>query len=370
MSPNPRLEDLRAEWQAACATLIDDCAREVLVQLPGASPLPGLPEDKRLAQVAAAVGQGVRDCAGRRVLPRCLDWLREQGHWAGGEGADALARVELIAALQHAPAFAPRWPQPEPLPLLRSWALAAGCGAAVGMVLLTPLSLLVLGQREVGLFLGGALGAAGLVTLVGALARAPALRGAIQYGLAASGFGALVGGVWTSLRGGSAGWLRASLSLLAVALVVLLARPRAGAAPADLGTELQGPLREHLRHVADLVLAWCWAHPDRQPARPVEPAPAAALPGAVCDTLADLQAQLAAGGAGDDWREAVEGLLQRFEEDGYAWRAVPTGTPFEEAMREDFDTFGLVRPGEPVRTRRAALRHSGRLLRRGELRRA
>jgi hypothetical protein len=179
------------------------------------------------------------------------------------------------------------------------------------------------------------------------------------------------GGVWAYWRGGSAGWLRASVGLLAVSLVVLLARPRTGAARADFGRKLQGPLREHLRHVADLVLAWCWAHPDRQPPQVAESVRGGALPGTVWDTLTDLQAQLTAGGgAGDDWREAVEELLQRFEEDGYAWQAVPPGTPFDEAMREDFHTFGLIGTGQPVRTRRAALRHGGQLLRKGELRRA
>jgi hypothetical protein len=86
--------------------------------------------------------------------------------------------------------------------------------------------------------------------------------------------------------------------------------------------------------------------------------------------LADLHAQLAGStGTPDDLRDSVDELLQRFEDDGYEWQSVEDRTPFDETMREDFDTFGLIQAGQPVRTRRAALRHKGRLVRKGELRR-
>src|SRR5205823_2997838 len=127
----------------------------------------------------------------------------------------------------------------------------------------------------------------------------------------------------------------------------------------------------HLGHVADLVLAWCWAHPGRLPAAPqAPPEQSPRLPALFCAALADLRHQLASGGTPADLRDSVEEVLQRFEEGGYEWKAIAANTPFDEAMKEDFDTFGVIAPGQPVSTRRAALRHRGELVRKGELRRA
>ena len=63
-------------------------------------------------------------------------------------------------------------------------------------------------------------------------------------------------------------------------------------------------------------------------------------------------------------------LFQRFEDHGYVWSAVRAGTPFDEAMREQFEVLGRVASGQPVRTRRASLRVGEKVERKGELRRA
>jgi hypothetical protein len=86
--------------------------------------------------------------------------------------------------------------------------------------------------------------------------------------------------------------------------------------------------------------------------------------------LADLHAQLKPGSSTpEDLRDSVEALFQRFEEDGYKWKAIAADAPFDEAMTEDFETIGVITPGQPVRTRRPAIRYRGQLVRKGELRR-
>jgi hypothetical protein len=278
----------------------------------------------------------------------------------------------LAAALQHLPSFEP--PPPEATPQLPAWSspVAAACGALLGMLLLTPLTLLLLGQRDVGLLAGGVLGSAALVSLVGVLSAAPRVRAAVSTVLLVSGTGSLVAGVWSYWRAQSTGWLRGSLGLLATGFVVFLARPRLNwPARAEYLQRVRRQLSLHLGQVADLVLGWCWAHPSRLPApSQVQPEAAPLLPPLVCASLADLRSQLASSeGTPTDLRDSVEELLQRLEEDGYEWKSVAANTPFGEAMKEDFDTVGLITPGQLVRTRRAALRHRGQLVRKGELRR-
>jgi hypothetical protein len=242
------------------------------------------------------------------------------------------------------------------------------------MLLLTPLALLLLNQREVGLFVGGIAGSVGLVMLIGFLAASPRLRGAMSSALVVAGTGSIAGALWSYWKGRqSTNWFRASLGFLASGFVLLLAHPRLRwPARADYLPRVRRELDSHLRHVADLILAWCWAHPARLPAPPPDAgSQAPLLPGLVCAALADLRTQLAgSNGTPPDLRDSVEELLQRFEDDGYEWKTIAADTPFDETMKEDFDTFGVIVPGQPVRTRRAALRHRGQLVRKGELRRA
>jgi hypothetical protein len=319
------------------------------------------------------VNGATREWAEKCLLPQCLTWLREAKVWPDSAALDEFVLRELVAALQQLPALELSLPEATPRLPVWSSAVAAGGGALLGMLLLTPLALLLVGQRDIGLCVGGILGSAALVTLVGLLAGAPQIRAAVSSVLLVSGTGSLVGGVWAYWRNQSTGWLRGSLGVLGTGFVVFLARPRlVWPARAEYLQRVRGQLVTHLGHVADLVLAWCWSHPGRLPAGPQgEKEPAAHLSGQVWASLADLRTQLAcADGAVDDLHDSVEELLQRFEDDGYEWKAIPAHTPFAEAMKEDFETVGLIGPGQPVRMRRAALRYRGQLLRKGELRRA
>ena len=99
---------------------------------------------------------------------------------------------------------------------------------------------------------------------------------------------------------------------------------------------------------------------------PVSTAP---LAPAICHLLSDLHVEVASGRDLHDLQDSVEALFQQFHDDGYEWRTIPQGTEFDETLRAEFDTYGLVKPGEPIFTRRAALRRQGQLLQKGELRR-
>jgi len=99
------------------------------------------------------------------------------------------------------------------------------------------------GQREVGLFSGGIVGASALVAALGLLARSPMVRSTLGVALTASSAGSLLGALFSYWRNRSgAGWIRAAIGLLASAFVTLLARPRVDRpSRGDLARELQNP---------------------------------------------------------------------------------------------------------------------------------
>jgi hypothetical protein len=102
----------------------------------------------------------------------------------------------------------------------------------------------------------------------------------------------------------------------------------------------------------------------------VESPGAGALGGSVCQSLSDLHVQVASDHvAPEDLRDSVDELFQRLQDDGYRWKSLPRGTPFTDELLHEFNTFGLINPGEPVRTRRPALFHREQLIHKGELRR-
>lgn len=126
-------------------------------------------------------------------------------------------------------------------------------------------------------------------------------------------------------------------------------------------------LDEHLAYLGDLVLALCWAHPERLAPPPAADADRETLSPAICDALTTLRQRLDEGG--DLLTESVQALLQRFEEEGYGWKIVERGTPFAEDQRTWFDTFGMTPEGQPVETLQPAILRGETVVRRGMLRR-
>jgi hypothetical protein len=365
MQTTYRLEDLRGDWQASRAPHLQQTVQTLETELSRLLAAEGETPEVRLARASLAAEREARDAAGR-LATDCVGWLHERKLWADESPGEWVGR-ELDAALQHLPPLPLYLPPPTPVMPTRSWVVAAAVGALAGMALLTPFSLLLFGERDLGLGVGGILGAAALVGLVGALAHSPSVRSVVAQVLTLAAAGSLLGGVWAYWRKGSTGWLRGSLGLGAAALLLLLTRPKMRSAVDPV--QLRKTLLAHLEHTADLVLAWCWAHPARVPAEPPAPPAKAALPGAVCDALAELYTDLAADSPPEALREMVEVLFQQFEAQGYVWTAVQAGTPFEEVMRERFEVLGRPAPGQPVRTRRAALCVGDKVERKGELRR-
>jgi hypothetical protein len=306
-----------------------------------------------------------------RVVPECIEWLGQQGCWLNPAADPARVRAEVQSAVSQLPAPPKEADEAVEVPP-HAWALPAALGAALGALALSPLTWLWLENRQVGLLAGGVLGAYALVRGLASLSARPRLRAVLKAALVTAGTPWLAVGVWRAVRGRPAGLLRDALCLAGAWLLLSSVRPRrATPGPAERAAALRARLERQLSSGADLVLAFCWSHPDRLP-RP-EQAQAQAggpLSRPVYAALADLQAELAGGGPPDDLRDSLRELFQRFEEDGYAWKSVPPGAAYDEAMGEEFDALGLLRPGQAVRTRRAALRHRGRVVHKGELRRA
>jgi hypothetical protein len=252
-----------------------------------------------------------------------------------------------------------------------AWALPAAVGALLGSLALSPLTWLWLENRQLGLLVGGAGGAFALIRGLAYLAVRPQLQAVLQKATAVAGTGLLAGGLWRAARGQSTGWARGALYLAGAWLLLAAVRPRrASAALPESIAQSRPRVERQLCDGANWILAFAWSHPDRL--QPPEKGSGEAAPqcaGFVYNALTDLHTELDAGRDGETLRETVRELFQRLQEDGYAWDSVPRGAAFDEAMKEAFDTIGRIQSGQSVRMRRAALRHWGRVIHKGELRR-
>jgi hypothetical protein len=373
MTKFDRLEDVTPEWRTyfsdkLAGAEVEQVRRGVEAVLPERV---DVGDPVQLDRITVAVRDATRRRVRESVMPACLGWLRENGYWAEGEARENRALHEIAGALDGLAPFQPRLPTPVATVKNLSWVIPSAAGAALGAVALTPLSLLLLNSREVGLFAGGVLGAAGLVALVGVLASRPDLVGGLESGLKWVGFLALPVGVWRGLRGRPAGWLRATAYTLASWLLLGTVRPRTALpSRAEVLAALDDQLHRLLLHDADLVLAWCWAHPDRL--KPTQPALSSmpSLSGSVCDALGALHATLdGRSSRPEDLADAAEALLQRVQEEGYEWRSVVRGTPYDVSMGSLFSKFGMIDVGQPVETLKPATVRGGVAVQPGVIRR-
>jgi hypothetical protein len=372
MASTARLEDLRKDWQQTCQPLLAEPTRAIMneaARLFAESPTLGnespAAADLLTQRLSATIADETRRFTRDVAVERCRDWLRDQRHWPEAGDRDERAVVELQAALQHVPTVEPILPQPVLTIPVSSYALTALLGGVAGVLLFGPLSLLIVGQREFGLAVGGPCGAAAAVAAVGWLAHVGAVRTWLTRFVQAS---AVVAVVRTGLRSrvGIAG-----IGAMGVAaLLWWLARPRPELPNReDYLRQFEHMAERHLQHALDLVLAWCWAHPDRVAAPASAETTEAPIPGPICEALAQLRAAMS-----DPKRDpadlaiAVRILFQRFEHNGYRWKEVADGTPFDDAMRQEFDIADYITAGEPVRARRPALLRHDSLVQKGEIR--
>jgi hypothetical protein len=306
----------------------------------------------------------------RQLATACLAWMDENRLWPNTT-ADRDQVVTEITAGTH------RLMTAKPEPALggdipsAAWAVPAAAGSALGALIVSPLTSLWFDNKPIGFFVGGTLGAYGLVRGLAILMGRPRFLAGLRTAAAVSAGGAAVRGFWQVLRGQSLGWARSVLWLVAAPLVLQAIEPRRQSAIPALAEDASEPDAASFAQAVDLTLTIAWSHPERlAKSRDERPAELAPLPGPVFAALSQLRADIHPDGSADDAREAAEVLVQRFQEAGYDWASVPRGTPYTPDMAERFDTFGAIPPGTPVRTQRPSVTLRGNVLHKGELRRS
>ncbi|MDB5308536.1 MAG: hypothetical protein JWO38_2738 [Gemmataceae bacterium] len=361
MSEFHRLEDVLPAWRArigpALQTQLDSALRT-----PGRAGL-------RAGQSTPAgePGRGWYE----PFVPECLTWLMAEGYWPNKTADRDQVQAELRTAIAHlpAPSLPPEMEERMEVPA-SAWALPAAIGAAVGALVLSPLTWVALENRPVGLWVGGVLGAYTLVRSLASLAARPRLQAILRTVAGTAGIGMVGAGIWRVVRGQTTGWFRASLYLAAVWLVLGAVRPR-GAPPSseEALAHRRRRLDHLLRSAADLVLALAWAHPERgAPLKSPDPVVREWINGSIVAALSDLYTALHERERADDLWDLLEAFFQRFEEAGFEWRLISRGRTYEDSMRAEFDSYGLIAPGQAVRMSCAALRHHGTVVHRGEVR--
>jgi hypothetical protein len=369
MAKSDRLEDIAPRWRDYfAANLAGPEADRVRCRVEGVLTERVDPRDPtQVDRIAEVVRDEARRCALEMTLPAALDWLRDRQDWEG-EVSGSRVLHELAGIREGLAPFEPALPVPDVRVEPTAWILPAAAGAAIGALALTPLSLLLLNSREVGLFAGGVLGAAGLVGLIALLLSRPGLASGLKW---AGRVGVPVA-LWAGVRGRPIGWLRAAGSTLGAWFLLGTVRPRAALPTrAEVLDPLDPQVRRLLIHDADLVLAWCWAHPDRLGRRDGPPGDEVPpLAGAVFRALRDVRAVVRdPASTRDDFADAAEALLQRLEDVGYRWIEVERGTPYDESMESCFRKFAMIAIGQPVEMLQPALGKDGIVVEPGMLRR-
>ena len=336
-------EDLLPAWQTYARALGEAPAT--------ASPPSGASESPRLINA--------------RIASACPAWLAQQGAWPNNDVDMEVVATDIRAALLRL--AGPVAPEAEDAVLdAKALALPAAVGSALGALALAPLTLLWFDNRAIGLTLGGVLGAFLVVRVIGALFDRPDILAKAQRATALAGGGIAINGVWRAIRGLTPGLMKSAAWLVVVPFLLTLVKRTAGP---RLSTSAERARKlAMIDRTAALALALCWSYPARLPPAP-KPTAAAQLPEPIWDALVRLKGDLARNSSIDDMRDSCEDLFQRCQEAGFDWKTAPPGAPYDDAMAEAFDTFGLIAPGQPIRTSRAALTRNGEVVRRGEVRR-
>lgn len=345
-------QDLLLRWRIHIA----DC-----LQREGSAIVQGLSKDQARVRDALVSAEGVdaqdlmaepfKTSVGERILPECLSWLKQE-RLLGVSTQYAEVRTVLNRLLDDAlvpPVFEMRGPQgPGPI----GWAVTGAFGAFLGQLCVSVFYPEGTAYRQAALLLAGSVGAMTSIALLAALS-SPLSAGS------------------THKREDQDRPRTTRKRLLAK-----LARP-AGLAAEELARAVEALLQ----HGADLSLLVCWGclksqeieiRPPLATAMVVKLAPPgeAREPIAVYEAIAQFSSALRRVPMDPhEFREIAEDLLQRFENEGFEWKVVEEGAPYHAAIREDFDSFGLIEPGEPIATLRAALLRHGLLKKRGLVRR-
>jgi hypothetical protein len=366
-----RLEDLLVKWREACEEKITVAADTIIAEVTSAFRVQANANNTTYrSALSGAVSEKVREFAAAHLLPQCLEWLAAQG--IAMPSSDRISTDVDLALRQWSPSFNPYLPAPSHQIPYKSLALVAAGGAALGCLALTPLSLLLLGQRESGLFVGGVVGSGLAIALISWLSQRPTVLGVLQKAVGVATLTTALGGVVQVFRRQSIGLLRSSASIAACWLVLLVARPRlTGPSQEESRKALIAQIEQLFSQAGDIVLSLCLAHPDHAGQSP----PLAvleqsmAIPSSLADALGTLQTvsedQLA---PSRHLQGAIRSVLQRAQELGYEWQRVPSGTLYDTALEERFDCFDQVSVGQKIETLTPALVCRGKLVKQGMLR--
>lgn len=342
---------------------------------PGDDPLRARAIEEAVAGYEEVVGRSeyptpeVLTAAARRARTTLIDFLV-----AEAECDDPSRRAAMELRL-HAESPVLRVPAParqSKLPPGRL-ALAAGAGALAGTLLITPLTHYLLDMRDMGLLLGGPLGAGATVWLLMVASKnrwvARVLVGALGLASAAELWSLLGGmaslsGLWR-LLGRRRGGLRRVAVFVVLAGLVLLTRPRVGYDRV-----------QHREGVASACEQWL----DAAEAMLAGGAPTGAADGAADRAMARIGEKIVdlhAAGA-DDLPAAARELIIEARNAGLSLPGEPAFGDQPPAERtfswsheqgERYETFGQIEPGQTVRVHREPVILDGQVRRRGLVRR-
>ena len=305
----------------------------------------------------------------RWLINECIDWLVENEYWKNNDYDKNTVIDETHSSLSRLARLIPTVIKPTEING-RTLALSVAACSAFGALLCSAIGLMIPGASAVGIFVGGAAGAYFSTRAFEMARHKPKFAEYVRLAFTISGITLVSRAGWQTLRGSISGGISSAAgSALLWGLAVLLRPVQSHETIQVIPKELT---LERLTWESNLALCLLWSCPDRLPlnSAPISDKHEIMLAGPICAALSDLRNDLEANATPQDLRHGLECLFQRFEEDGYEWQFIADGTSFEENMANMFDTFGTIKPGEPIKSRQAATLYRGKLIRRGELRRA
>lgn len=243
-----------------------------------------------------------------------------------------------------------------PFAAIRPTALVvvAAVGAVLGVYLVTPVTRLLLGYREVGLIIGGPIGAALAVWVAANLVSRPALWKWLNRALIVGGVAWLATAiwqrvmplrqVWQQLRGTNPSGmqtLKAAALFLAVLALLCLARPQRREASEQLERSAAADILAWLRHQLDLLALLLSGSPTPPPPPPGTEVQVPSPLIAVIDKLSRCHDR------GDETSAVVDEIVQEWQQ----FRGCPADKPptfYRPELDEYYELFGLIPVGAPV----------------------
>lgn len=275
------------------------------------------------------------------------------------------SRIEILFDTLLLP---PNIPQPQDASTMSParLALVAAVGAIIGMMVFTPLARLLLANSETGLFIGAPVGAALLVlaswhvahnkTIKRVLVTVLGVVTIIEVWALVSG-GGVLGKLWRALGKRRLGYKRILVYALAI-FVIVLSNPVPKIDRLGYEKTINCILHRWLEE-AVVILAFLLHSESKTPVVPDSDI-------LLCDLVAKIRALPVAGQENID--VAVNELIQETKNMGFVGNDGTQQLVWNESMREEYDTFALVEPGDRVTVERESVRFKDVVKQRGLVR--